>query len=109
MPAALPVQTPELTPGTLSAYATDLKYLNVPVFIVGWDTLSVAWLKLHRQRLTELHAVGMVVNMDTPAHLADLKALVPNLELYPLPGSALARTLSLAHYPALISTSRIEQ
>ncbi len=106
---ALPVRTPEMTPGAVAPQTLKMPYLERPVFVVGADRLSAHWLQKHRQRLNTLHAVGLVVNVNTGGQLAQLKQIAAPLELYALPGSSFAKQFALSHYPALISASRIEQ
>lgn len=106
---ALPVMTPEMTPGAVASQTLNMPYLERPVFVVGADRLSAQWLQQHQQRLNTLHAVGLVVNVDNAGQLAQLKQIGAPLELYALPGSSFAKQFALSHYPALISASRIEQ
>jgi len=109
MAHALPVTTPELTPGALEPQTVSLPYLERPIFVIGADPLSQDWLQRYRQRLLTLQAIGLVVNVQTPAQFAQLKQLGTPLELVALSGSSLAKQFGLQHYPVLISTSRIEQ
>ncbi|WP_176371139.1 integrating conjugative element protein [Crenothrix polyspora] len=106
---SLPVITPELTPGNVAPKTLSIPYLERPVFIIGADALSLQWLQQHRERLNTLHAVGWVVNVETVAQLKQLKQQTTPLELVALSGSELAQQFGLDHYPALISTNRIEQ
>ena len=106
---SLPVRTPELTPGLLNPVSINIPSLARPIFVVGADRLSAEWLGQHRTRLIDLHAVGLVVNVETVEQLATLKQWATPLELHAFPASLLAKQFTLAHYPALISASRIEQ
>ncbi len=105
----LPVRTPEMTPGAVRPQSVNMPYLERPVFVVGYDRLSLQWLQLHRQRLETLHALGLVVNVEDTQQLTQLRQLATPLELHALPGSSFAKQFALSHYPALISASRIEQ
>ena len=109
MPSVYPVNTPELSPNTVTPRAIDYPQLEQPLFIVGYDSLSVRWLKTFYNTLLQHKAVGLVVNVANPAQLAAIQAVVPGLQLYPGSGSQLAQTIGLKHYPALVSQSRIEQ
>jgi integrating conjugative element protein (TIGR03765 family) len=106
---SIPVITPELTPGNVVPKTLSIPYLERPVFIIGADALSLQWLQRHRERLNTLHAVGLVVNVETAEQLAQLKQQAAPLELVALSGSELAQQFGLSHYPVLISTARIEQ
>jgi len=106
--SALPVITPELTPGPVAARALNLPGMP-PVFIVGDDDLSRQWLLRRAAELTHLGATGFVVNVADPVHLQSLKALLPSAEMAPVSGSDLARRLQLAHYPLLITEKGLAQ
>ncbi len=109
MPKVYPVVTPELSPNTVTPRTTDYPQLQQPLFIVGYDALSFRWLKTFQATLLQHQAVGLVVNVDTAQQFAAIQALAPGLEMYPGSGSQLAKEIDLHHYPALISTTRIEQ
>jgi integrating conjugative element protein (TIGR03765 family) len=106
---SLPAITPELTPGKVAPKTLSIPYLERPVFIIGADALSLQWLQHHRGRLNMLHAVGLVVNVQTAEQLAQLKQQTVPLELVALSGSELARQFALSHYPVLVSSARMEQ
>lgn len=104
----LPVQSTLLTPGPVGRRVIQAPGLP-PLFIIGNDELSLAWLRRHAGRLKSLGAEGLVVNVQNPADLAALRALAPELHLAPTPGDDLAQRLGLRHYPALITSTGIEQ
>nr|CAX67713.1 putative exported protein [Yersinia enterocolitica] len=106
--AALPVHTPELTPGAVSARALNLPGIP-PIFIVGDDELSRQWLSLHSNKLQRTGATGFVVNVTDLSRLQSLNALVPEVEMAPVSGSDLARRLQLTHYPLLITEKGLTQ
>lgn len=104
-----PVQTPELTAGRFLPLSVNFPYLTQPIFIVGNDETSKHWLQHHRQHLLQMQAVGLVVNVANAAELALLQKIGAPLSMYAFSGTTLARQWGLAHYPALITTTRIEQ
>lgn len=104
-----PVKTLELTPGKVTTRRIHNPYLDRPVFIIGNDKLSLAWLQQHAPQLQKLHATGMIVNVKTAQQLRQIRQLVPGLEINPISGSSLTKQLSLQNYPVLISQTRIEQ
>ncbi|VTR37421.1 integrating conjugative element protein, PFL_4695 family [Serratia fonticola] len=69
---ALPVTTPELTPGKVESKALSLSGMR-PIFLIGDDELSRRWLSLRRDILGQLNAVGLVVNVASEAALNELK------------------------------------
>ncbi len=109
MPRVYPVITPELSPATVTPRSINYPQLQQPLFIIGYDHLSLRWLTLFKTTLLQHKAVGLVVNVDHPQQFEEIQAIAPGLEMHPGPGSQLAKTLGFKHYPVLISTTRIEQ
>jgi integrating conjugative element protein (TIGR03765 family) len=105
--AMLPVRSARLTPGDEPRRVIRAPGLT-PLFLVGDDDRSRAWLKQRRADLQALRAVGLVVNVATPEALAALRRLAPNLMLSPASGDELAQRLSIQHYPVLITATGIE-
>jgi integrating conjugative element protein (TIGR03765 family) len=103
----LPVRSARLSPGDEPRRIIRAPGLT-PLFLVGDDDRSRAWLKQRRVALQELHAVGLVVNVATPEALAALRRLTPNLMLLPTSGDDLGQRLGLRHYPVLITATGIE-
>jgi integrating conjugative element protein (TIGR03765 family) len=105
--AMLPVRSARLTPGDEPRRVIRAPGLT-PLFLVGDDDRSRAWLKQRRADLQALRAVGLVVNVAAPEALAALRRLVPGLMLSPASGDDLAQRLGLKHYPVLITATGIE-
>lgn len=105
--AMLPVHSTLLTPGDASRRVIRAPGLR-PVFVIGDDARSRAWLQQHLSTLRDLHAVGLVVNVESPAALDALRRLAPDVTLAPTPGDDLARRLGLHHYPVLITATGID-
>jgi len=106
--AMLPVRTAKLTPGAIARRVIEAPGLR-PFVVVGDDETSQVWLRRHADALRERGAIGLVVNVETMQGLARLRALVPGVPLAPVSGDDLAERLGLRHYPALITTTGIEQ
>lgn len=104
----LPVRSARLTPGNEPSRTIRAPGLT-PLFLVGDDDRSRAWLRERGQALQSLHAAGMVVNVASPQALAALRRLVPGLTLSPASGDDLAQRLGIRHYPLLITATGIEQ
>jgi integrating conjugative element protein (TIGR03765 family) len=104
----LPVRSMRLSPGDVARRVIEAPGLK-PLFLVGDDERSRAWLHQRALRLHELDAVGLVVNVASAETLATLRALVPGLSLAPVAGDDLAERLGLRHYPVLITATGIEQ
>lgn len=105
----LPVRSQALTPGLVHSRIIDRPGLDMPVFIVGYDKLSLKWLQHNREQLIKHHATGIVVNVDNQEQLNHLRQIAEGLEVNPVSGDKIAKQLELAHYPVLISRNRIEQ
>jgi integrating conjugative element protein (TIGR03765 family) len=104
----LPVRSTRISPGEVPRRVIEAPGLT-PFFLVGDDEHSRAWLRQRAQRLHELDAVGLVVNIGSIKALDTLRALAPGLSLAPVPGDDLAERLGLRHYPVLITSTGIEQ
>ncbi|RSH69221.1 integrating conjugative element protein [Stutzerimonas stutzeri] len=106
--AMLPVRSLRLSPGEVARRVIEAPGLP-PLFLVGDDERSRAWLRQRALRLRELDAVGLVVNVVSAEALATLRTLAPELSLAPVAGDDLAERLGLRHYPVLITATGIEQ
>ncbi|ACO77653.1 hypothetical protein AvCA_14370 [Azotobacter vinelandii CA] len=104
----LPVVSWRLSPGPIESRAIEAPGMR-PVFLVGDDSLSRSWLRAKRDRLRRLNALGLVVNVASPAGLAELRGLAEGLSLIPVSGDDLAALLGFAHYPVLVTSTYIEQ
>jgi len=105
--AMLPVRSARLSPGDEPRRVIRAPGLT-PLFLVGDDDRSRAWLRQRRAALQALRAVGLVVNVATPEALVALRRLAPGLMLSPVSGDDLAQRLGIRHYPALITATGIE-
>jgi len=106
---ALPVISKKLSPGRVEARTANAAGLTQPVFFVGADELSFAWLKQRGPILREIGALGLVVNVSDAKSLAELRQAAEGLTLLPVCGDDLAGLLKIEHYPVLITHTAIEQ
>ena len=104
----LPVRSPLLTPGTVEHRVIQAPRLR-PLFLVGDDERSQTWLRRRADKLRELGAIGLVVNVESQAALEALRSLAPGLILSPVAADDMARRLGIRHYPVLITATGIEQ
>ncbi|MCD9007467.1 integrating conjugative element protein [Luteimonas sp. XNQY3] len=104
----LPVRSRSLAPGAVQRRTIQAPGLT-PVFLIGDDARSRAWLRERGTRLRDLNAVGLVVNVESADALTDLRALAPGLMLSPASGDDMAMRLGLQHYPVLITATSVEQ
>ncbi len=105
----VPVITPTMSPGKVFPRSIHHPYLSNPIFIVGYDMISLSWLQEHKVKLKQNHAIGIVVNVKTEQQVNQLQQAAGGIEITPVPGTKVAKQLSLAHYPVLISSTLIEQ
>lgn len=104
----LPVRSSQLTPGNVERRVINAPGLT-PLFLIGDDARSRAWLRARIDSLRTLRAVGFVVNVDSLDALTALRQMAPGLTLAPASGDDLAQRLALHHYPVLITAASIEQ
>jgi len=109
--ATFPVVSKSLSVGRVTEdEASDLKYemATHPMFIVGYDRISINWLKTNKKLLADKHAVGLVVNVETAEQLHQLQKIVGKKTLLqPTPGDKLAEHLNIKHYPFYIDNKGI--
>ncbi|MBX9706093.1 MAG: integrating conjugative element protein [Gammaproteobacteria bacterium] len=105
---AYPVHSTLLNPGIVKSQASHATLMH-PLFIVGDDKESKAWLTQYQKRLIAIHAQGFVVNVESANTMNALQQKFPQLPMMAIPGDGLAQWLHLKHYPVLISNNVIEQ
>ena len=108
----LPLRSSGLTPGPVAYRPLPTLYegmLTRPVFLVGADRISKAWLQQHRARLLSLGAVGLLVQAETAQDLNTMATLAAGPPLLPAAATDLVQALDLTHIPVLISRRGIEQ
>lgn len=103
----LPVRSTRLTPGTVAPRKINVPGLT-PIFLIGDDVRSRAWLRTNARRLKTLRAIGFVAQVESAAALHSLRQLVPDLTLVPASSDDIAQRLSIEHYPVLITAAAIE-
>jgi integrating conjugative element protein (TIGR03765 family) len=105
--AMLPIRSTRLSPGDEPRRVIRAPGLT-PLFLIGDDERSRAWLRQRQATLHDLQAVGLVVNVASAEALASLRRLAPALALSPVSGDDLAERLGIRHYPVLITATGIE-
>ena len=105
---AFPVTTPELSPGPVQGRAINAAGLQ-PMFIVGDDPTSQAWINQKLPQLQGLQAVGLAVNVSNAARLQEIRRWAYGLQVMPVPASDIAGRLGLQHYPVLITATILQQ
>lgn len=103
----LPVRSTRLMPGTVTRREINVPGLR-PIFLIGDDSRSRAWLRTNARKFQTLRAVGFVVQVESEEALQSLRRLVPDLTLVPASGDDIAQRLAIEHYPVLITATAIE-
>ncbi|KGK25436.1 hypothetical protein GT93_11505 [Pseudomonas plecoglossicida] len=80
-----------------------------PLFLIGADAASLAWLTQHAPALKRLGANGIAVEVADAAALRRIWAIAPGLAIWPVSGDDIAGRLELEHYPVLITPTGLEQ
>lgn len=104
----MPIHSPGLAPGPVAPREHKLS-LAQPVFLIGADALSKAWLARHRARLEALGAVGLLVEAESQADLEAIAELAGVLPIVPAPAADIAAVMGLRHYPVCITATRLWQ
>ncbi|EPC00580.1 hypothetical protein L861_06480 [Litchfieldella anticariensis FP35 = DSM 16096] len=105
----LPVRSELLSPGQVTPRRLTLPRRMTPFFLIGSDEVSHQWLAQRRNRLHEMNAVGLVVNVEDNAVLTRLREVGQGLELRPVSGDDIAGRLGIAHYPVLVTPDGLTQ
>lgn len=98
----LPVHTSTLTPGPVSPRSLQ-RAPPRPLCLLGTDARSRRWLTRYRDRLHQVGAVCLLVNVNTATELQAMQRLATGIPLLQASGAAIAHQLHLRHYPVLIS------
>lgn len=104
-----PLSATHMRPGKV--YTTRLSQYqhHRPFFIVGSDPLSLRWLQTRKPYLVKINATGLIVSVPSSESLRELHSRLAPLESQLIPGDALAQSLNLDRYPALIYRGEIQQ
>ena len=105
----LPITTPSLSPGVVTASPKALRYLQQPLFLVGSDERSKDWLIEKREQLIQLGAVGLLIQAEDTKDVEAMVILAQSLHLVPASAEGFAAELGLTHYPILLSNQGWEQ
>jgi len=105
----LPITTPSLSPGVVTASPKALRYLQPPLFLVGSDARSKKWLIEKREQLIQLGAVGLLIQAKDKKDVETMLELAQGLSLVPASAEGFAAELGLTHYPILLSNQGWEQ
>lgn len=107
---SFPVHTPAMTAGTLVRDPQVVQiepWMTRPIFIVGSEPHSAAWLDTNNEVLTKLQASGLVISVPDVTTFKAMRRK-SDLPLLPTQAPALVHTLAangITHYPIVIFES----
>lgn len=86
----------------------NFKFATRPMFIVGYDPVSLSWLKSNKRHLAEKKAIGLVVNVQSADQMEELmQAVDRKVLLQATQGDSLAKSLKIKHYPFFMDSSGV--
>ena len=104
-----PFQAQGMTVGTVTTQNVNFKQLTTPIFLMGSDPTSIAWLQKYKDRLIALGAQGFLIQASSMDDVSNVKSIAGNLPVSMLPNSSIGQSFGVSHYPVLISNHLIEQ
>lgn len=99
----------QLSPGSVRARTISAPGLVQPIFLVGYDQSSIAWLSQRSAVLQDIGATGLVVNVPNRRAMTELQQAAGNLTLTPVVADDIAQNLGITNYPVLVTQTSIEQ
>lgn len=98
-----PVKTTRMSVGKVTKEETsgiNIKMLQQAIFIIGYDPVSINWLKRNKLLLHEKKAVGIVVNVESISQMDILQNIVgTDVILQASSGDSISEMLNIKHYP----------
>ena len=98
-----PIKTSMMSPGRVTPEeGSGINHVlhASPVFFIGYDPVSIHWMRENRILLQDRQAVGYVVNVGSESQLDELASILENrVLLQPVPGNDIAKQLNIRHYP----------
>ena len=76
------------------------QFVERPLFIIGFDDVSINWLQANQNYLAGKRAVGLVVNIETKNQMVLLRQLAGNDCSYRHTWERNGAALNIRHYPS---------
>ena len=106
----LPIQSKLLTPGRVKARKWPQQaFMGTNIAMVGYDKVSVKWLKLNKKQLQTQHVMIMVINVKTEQQFKKIQTFLPDNQVLAMSGDDVAKQLKIKHYPVLITSKGVSQ
>lgn len=109
LPFKLPITTPSMQVGEVTITPQHLSQLQRPLFLIGSDDFSKAWLEKNKTKLKDIGADGLLIQAQTTEDVATMLKLANGIKLVPASAESFAERLGLSHYPVLLSKQGWEQ
>ena len=100
-----------LTPGAVEAHTLSEKNAKaIPaMFVIGDDGMSIEWLKNHKALLTDIHAVGMITNVESQARVDAIQEETGWKPLIPVSMDGASQVLQVTHLPFYVNKGEVTQ
>ena len=100
-----------LTPGVVEGHTLSEKSTkNIPaMFVIGDDSTSIDWLKSHKKMLTEIHAVGMITNVESQTRVDAIQEETGWKPLIPVSMEGAAIVFQVTHLPFYLNKGEVAQ
>lgn len=109
--AHFPVVTKGMSVGRLTdEEVKNIRYdfLTRSVFIVGYDPVSLKWMKENKAFLADKKAIGLVINVKNRHQLNEMQSLVGDqVVLQPTPGDTFVEHVKIKHYPFYVDANGV--
>lgn len=105
-----PITTKSMTVGRVTESEANINYSlsPKPMFIIGYDVVSINWLKENRDFLADKSAVGFVINVDNDEQMRELDKIAgADIVMQPMSGEGMARNLNIRHYPFYMDSNGV--
>ncbi|HAT6958115.1 TPA: integrating conjugative element protein [Legionella pneumophila] len=106
-PIGLPAKS-QATAGKISRKTLDTTLLNMPLFVIGADKVSIQWLEQHQEELKSMQATGFITNVNDFETIIALQEKF-KLPLLPVNVDPLLAYLHEQHYPLIIAEGAVWQ
>lgn len=105
----VPIRTPNMRPARIESKDAYFANMITPIFIVGADANSLQWLRVWRDQLARVGAIGWVVQAENEHELRAIADAGRGLRMMTMSGESIPQVFGISSYPVLISNRSIEQ
>lgn len=106
-PIGVPAKS-KVTAGKVNRKTLDTSLLNMPLFVIGADKVSIQWLEQHQKELKSIQATGFITNVNDFETIIALQEKF-QLPLLPVNVDPLLAYIHEHHYPLIISEGVVWQ